>query len=88
MKTLKKLIKTDIFKIINLQFNDIKNNNYKFNIAEILYPDEFQKLILNKNYKSTFKPELYIDILDIIYLYRVNFNYLKIIDYFYKKLLL
>ena len=38
---MKKLEKTDIFKITQLQFPNITNKEYIFNITEILYLDEF-----------------------------------------------
>ena len=60
---IKKLEKTDIYKLTGLQFPNIKNKDYIFNITEILYPDEFQKIILGKNYTKTLNPKIYIDIL-------------------------
>ena len=83
---IKKLEKTDIYKLTGLQFPNIINKDYIFNITEILYPDEFQKIILGKNYTKTLNPKIYIDILDILYLFNVNFNPNKIIEYFILKL--
>ena len=85
-KDIKKLEKENIFDIVRLQFIDIKQKEYIFNITEILYPQEFQQIILGKYYTKTIEPKLYIDILDIIYLYKINFNTDKIIDYFMLKL--
>jgi hypothetical protein len=85
-KYMKKLEKTDIFKITQLQFPNITNKQYIFNITEILYPDEFQKIILDKKYIKTLVPRLFIDILDIIYLFNINFDPDKIIKYFILKL--
>ena len=85
-KDFKKFETSDLSKLINLQFNDINNNQYKFNLAEILYPEQFQKLILGKHYKKTFTPILNCDIHDIIYLYKINFDSDKIIEYFINKL--
>jgi hypothetical protein len=85
-KDIKKIEKTDIFKITQLQFPNITNKQYIFNITEILYPDEFQKIILDKKYIKTLVPRLFIDILDIIYLFNINFDPDKIIKYFILKL--
>ena len=85
-KDIKKIEKSDIYKLIDLQFPDILDKQNRFHLTEILYPDQFQKVILGKNYKETFAPILYIDIFDIIYLYKVNFNSTHIIDYFIKKI--
>ena len=85
-KYMKKLEKTDIFKITQLQFPNITNKEYIFNITEFLYPDEFQKIILDKKYIKTLHPKLFIDILDIIYLFNINFDPDKIIKYFILKL--
>ena len=85
-KDMKKLEKTDIFKITQLQFPNITNKEYIFNIAEILYSDVFQKIIIGKKYNKTLIPKLYIDILDIIYLFNVNFDVDNIIRYFILKL--
>lgn len=85
-KDLIKFKKSDLCKLINLQFHDIKKEEYKFNLAEILYPEQFQKLILGNHYKKTIMPIFHIDICDIIYLYEVNFNSDKIIEYFINKI--
>jgi len=85
-KDIKKLEKTDIFKITKLQFPNIINKEYIYNITNILYEDEFQKVILGKNYNKTYISTLYIDILDILYLFNVNFDPEKIIKYFILKL--
>lgn len=85
-KYIKKLEKTNIFNIVSLQFPDITKKEFIFNIIEILYPTEFQKIILGKKYIKTIKPILHINILDIIYMFKINFNTDKIINYFMLKL--
>jgi len=85
-KDLKKFEKSDLYKLVNLQFQDIERKKYKYDLAEILYPEQFQKLILGNKFKKTIYPILNLDIHDIIYLYRENFNTDKIIDYFINKI--
>ena len=83
---MQKFKKSDLYKLINLQFSDIADNDNKLGIAEITYPKQYQQLIFGNKYKKTFEPIIYIDILDIIYLFTVNFNSTKIIDYFIQKI--
>ena len=85
-KVMQKFKKSDLYKLINLQFSDIADNDNKLGIAEITYPKQYQQLIFGNKYKKTFEPIIYIDILDIIYLFTVNFNSTKIIDYFIQKI--
>jgi hypothetical protein len=85
-KDMQKFKKSDLYKLINLQFSDIVDTDNKFRIAELTYPTQFQQLIFGNKYKKTFEPKFYIDILDIIYLFKVNFNSTKIIDYFIQKI--
>ena len=85
-KDMDKIKKSNLFDVFNKLFPDIKNEEYKFDLSEIIYPDKFQQIILGKKYQSTIKPILYIDILDIIFMYKYNFNCDKIIEYFYAKL--
>ena len=85
-KYLNKFEKSDLYKLIDLQFQDIENKEYKFNLAEILYPEQFQKIILGNKFKKTIVPILNIDIYDIIYLYKINFNSDKILEYFINKI--
>jgi hypothetical protein len=85
-KHMQKFKKSDLYKLINLQFSDISDNQNKLRIAELTYPTQYQQLIFGNKYKKTLKPKLYIDILDIIYLFAVNFNSTKIIDYFIQKI--
>lgn len=85
-KNMEKIKKSNLYNIINKLFPEITNDEFKFNLIDLLYPDKFQQIILGKNYTKTFKTILYIDIFDIIYMYKVNFNSDKIIEYFYEKL--
>jgi hypothetical protein len=66
-------------------FKKIKEE-YQFYIIKIFYPEEFQKLLLGKFYTKTFEPKLYIDGIDIIYLYEVDFDSDKIFNYFMNKI--
>jgi hypothetical protein len=83
---IKKFKKSNLYKIISLQLSDIKRDDYLFNICDFLYPYQFQKLILGKKYIDRLEPKIYISILDLIYLYKINFNSDMIIKYFYEKL--
>jgi hypothetical protein len=85
-KYFKKFEKSNLYNVLNAQFSDVKNKNYLFNICEFLYPYQFQKLILGKKYIEGLEPKLYMDIIDLIYLYKINFNTDLIIDYFYNKI--
>lgn len=82
----KKFKKSNLYRIMTLQFDFIKKEDYLFDICEFLYPYQFQQLILGKKYIEGLEPILYIDIMDILYLYKVNFNTDMIIKYFYAKL--
>ena len=83
-----KFKKSNLYTILNMQFPEIKDKHRLFNICEFLYPYQFQKLTLGKYYIDGLEPKLFIDVTDIIYLYKVNFNSKLIITYFYNKLLL
>jgi hypothetical protein len=85
-KDLNKIKKSQLFDVIDKLFPDITNEEYKFDLVNIIYPDKFQEIILGKKYINTLKPKLYIDIFDIIYMYKCNFNNDLIIDYFIKKI--
>jgi hypothetical protein len=85
-KDMDKIKKSKLYDTFNKLFPDIKNEEYKFNLIELIHPDKFQQIILGKKYTSTIKPVLYIDIFDIIFIYKYNFNCDKIIEYFYGKL--
>jgi hypothetical protein len=87
-KDMNKIKKSKLYNTINKLFPDIKNDQYKFNLMHIIYPDKFQQIILGKKYTNNLKPILYIDIFDIIFMYKCNFNCDKIIGYFYEKLFL
>ena len=66
-------------------FKKIKEE-YQFYIIKIFYPEHFQRLVLGKFYTKTFEPKLYIDGIDIIYLYEVDFDSDKIFNYFMNKI--
>jgi hypothetical protein len=85
-KDIQKFKKSSLYKNINDLFPDINNDELKFNLADIIYTEDFQKLILGKNYKYTINYKIYIDIFDIIFMYKCNFNTNKIIDYFLRKI--
>ena len=86
-KDMDKIKKSKLYETFNKLFSDIKNEKYKFNLIELIYPDKFQEIILGKKYTNTLKPILYIDIFDIIFMYKCNFNCDKLIEYFYGKLI-
>jgi hypothetical protein len=86
-KDMDKIKKSKVYNTINKLFSDINNDEYKFNLIELIYPDKFQQIILGKKYTNTLKPILYIDIFDIIFMYKCNFNCDKIVEYFYEKLI-
>ena len=89
-KDLQKFKKSSLYKNISDLFPDMKNDELndelKFNLADIIYTEDLQKLILGKFYKYTINYKLYIDIFDIIFMYKCNFNTDKIIDYFLRKI--
>jgi serine/threonine protein kinase len=86
-KDMDKIKKSKVYNTINTLFPDIKNEEYKFNLIEIMYPDKFQQIMFGKKYTNTLKHILYIDIFDIIFMYKCNFNCDKIVEYFYEKLI-
>jgi len=85
-KDIKKFEKSNLYNLLKIQFTDINDKYRLFNICEFLYPYQFQQLILGKKYIDGLEPKLYIDIMDLIYLYKINFNTDLVIDYFYNKL--
>ena len=83
---IKLIYKKDLKKILNSDLNNIlkeytDNKDFKFILAEVMYPDEFQKIILGKYYKKTIPSKIYFDVQDFIYFVSVNLNLNKIIEY-------
>lgn len=66
--------------------DDDKCRNYKFNLYKILYPESYQKELLGNKFKKVIEPILRIDLIDILYILKTNFDKHKIIDYFMLKL--
>ena len=66
--------------------NDDKCRIYKFNLYKILYPEAYQKQLLGEKYKKVIEPILRIDLIDILYILKINFDKIKMIDYFMLKL--
>ena len=67
--------------------DDDKCRNYKFNLYKILYPTSYQKELLGNKYKTVIEPILRIDLIDILYILKTNFDKNKIIDYFMLKIM-
>lgn len=80
---LKKIIKSNLYNIIK---EYTLNKDYIFNLAELLYPDIFQKIILGNKFKNKIPIKIYFDISDFIYFFSVNLNINKIINYCFIKL--
>ncbi len=72
-------------KSLNDMFTNI-TYKYKLNLLRILYPEQTQKLLLGNKFNKTLPPKLYIDTIDIIFMYKCNFDSKKIFDYFIKHL--
>jgi hypothetical protein len=85
-KDLIKFKKSKIYNSINKLFPEITNDDFKYDLADLLFTSEFQKLILGKYYKNTINYIFYTNIIDIIYIYKNSFNTDKIIDYFLTKI--
>ena len=66
--------------------DDDKCRNYKFNLYKILYPESYQKELLGNKFKKVIEPILRIDLIDILYILKTNFDKHKIIDYFMLKI--
>ena len=86
-KNFKKFEKSNLYKILKMHFPDIKDKDRLFNMCEFLYPYQFQNLILGKQYIDGLEPVFYIDVIDLIYMYKINFDTDLILAYFYNKLL-
>jgi serine/threonine protein kinase len=85
-KDMMKFKKSKLYDNINKLFPEIKNDEMKFNLCDILFTQDFQKLILGNHFKNIIEHKLYISIPDIMYLFKINFNTDKIIDYFLMKI--
>ncbi len=82
-KDLSKIMKSDF---VNILKDYTKNKDFMFNLFEIIYPDQFQKIILGNKFRQTIPIILYFDPVDYIYIFNNNLNVDKIIDYYYKLL--
>jgi serine/threonine protein kinase len=59
---------------------------YKFNLYKTLFPEAYQRNILGKKFKKVLEPILRVDLADILFIYKSNFNKYKIINYFILKI--
>jgi len=68
--------------------NKISSNiNHQIFLFSIVYPDEYQKIILDDKYKKTITNDIKIPIVDILFFIKNYNNYDILIEYFYKKLI-
>jgi hypothetical protein len=68
--------------------DDEKCRNYKFNLYKVLFPKSFQQSVLGNKFKKVIEPTLRIDLIDILFVLKSNYDKKKIIDYFMLKLFL
>lgn len=83
---IKLIYNKDKEKIFNSNLKDIlikytKNPDIMFVLADILYPKEFQKIILGNKYKEYIEVDNYYNDIDIIYFIENKLNLDKIINY-------
>ena len=72
------------YKLISKLVNNIDD---KFILYEILFPESYQNFIIGNGKKfDTIYQKLKIDIIDLFYIMKSNYNPEKIIDYFYMKI--
>jgi hypothetical protein len=84
-KSFDKSIESSILNIF-CPYNDNICKMYKFNLFKTLFPEAYQKAVLGKKFKKVFEPKLRVDLADILFIYKSNFNKYKIINYFMLKL--
>lgn len=78
--------KKDLQKIMNSDLKDIlkeytDNKDFIFTLAEVLYPEIFQKIILGKHFINTIPISLFFNGFDFIYIITSQLNLNKIIEY-------
>lgn len=63
-----------------------KNKDLQFIVFQIIFPEQFQKIILGQQFLKTFKPKFYIEILDLMLIIQ-NYNNIDLISkYFISKI--
>jgi hypothetical protein len=70
------------YKLISKLVNNIDD---KFILYEILFPESYQNFIIGKEFNTIYQ-KLKIDLIDLFYIMKSNYNPEKIIDYFYMKI--
>lgn len=84
-KSFDKSIESSILNIF-CPYEDNICRMYKFNLFKTLFPEAYQKAILGRNFKKVLYPIMRVDLADILFIYKSNFNKYKIINYFMLKL--
>ena len=83
---IKLVFKKDLQKIMNSELKNIlkeytDNKYYIFTLAEVLYPEIFQKIILGKHFTNIIPINLFFDPVDFIYIITCDLDLNKIIEY-------
>ena len=79
----KQFLKSNEYDLLTQYTN---NNDLKFILYTIIYPDKYQKLIFKNKFKKIIPPSLRCDVQDIIYLIQNKNNIHNIINYFIQKI--
>lgn len=79
----KQFLKSNEYDLLTQYTN---NNDLKFILYTIIYPDKYQKLIFKNKFKKIIPPLLRCDVQDIIYLIQNKNNIHSIINYFIQKI--
>ncbi len=82
-KDLKKIMKSDMIDILK---EYTKDKNFIFTLFEIIYPEQFQKIIFGTKFDRVIPIKLYYEPVDYIYMFNCGFDIDKIIDYYYNLL--
>lgn len=67
---------------------DDKCRNYKFNLYKVLFPESYQQNMLGDKFEKVINPIFRIDLIDILFLLKINFNIIKSINYFIYKIII
>lgn len=64
---------------------DFAVNKYdKFYLFQILFPEQFQKMLLKNHFTQTFKPIIKIDLCDLLFIFKNKLNLKTVMKYFIK----
>jgi hypothetical protein len=82
-KNVKQIMNSDLKNVLK-EYTD--NKDFIFTLAEVLYPEIFQKIILGKHFTNIIPINLFFDPADFIYIITCDLDLNKIIEYYKMKI--